>query len=439
MNIKIVLLFICVLLSALSYAQKSIIELPITLKNGTGPFNVSMNGISPNSEDLNNSWEKNYFQASGIPINWTDAKKGDIETNMYQTVYQNYLSGNITLEKYESLQQAWNWTPDTLNLSKKPIKCKIAFTYGKDESGKTKMVVDANNNLSFSDDVIFTPLEGEMNSKFNIDSLSIKNAIMVSYERMSGNKIIQEKLPLFIMHSNNYNAFMCNFPQYATTRLDGEEIAVCSDDFGTPSYGATSIVVINDSIGNGKKANYENIIASDELIKIKGNIYKNKGVNLNKNVLVLEKTNLPQSKLYSTQVGFKTLPFEGQDFKTKSNISLDNYKGKYLLIDFWAVWCVPCIQELPNMKVLYDKLDKSKIEILGIVGELRSSDALEKMIDKYSITWPQIVSDETNKITNKYRIYGYPTTLLINPEGIIVAKNLKVKDLETKLNELMVR
>ena len=91
------------------------------------------------------------------------------------------------------------------------------------------------------------------------------------------------------------------------------------------------------------------------------------------------------------------------------------------------------------MKVLYDKLDKSKIEILGIVGELRSSDALEKMIDKYSITWPQIVSDETNKITNKYRIYGYPTTLLINPEGIIVAKNLKVKDLETKLNELMVR
>ena len=297
------------------------------------------------------------------------------------------------------------------------------------------MVVDANNNLSFSDDVIFTPLEGEMNSKFNIDSLSIKNAIMVSYERMSGNKIIQEKLPLFIMHSNNYNAFMCNFPQYATTRLDGEEIAVCSDDFGTPSYGATSIVVINDSIGNGKKANYENIIASDELIKIKGNIYKNKGVNLNKNVLVLEKTTLPQNQLVSTQIGFKTLNFEGQNFKTKSNISLDDYKGKYLLIDFWAVWCGPCIEEMPNLKALYDKRDQSKIEILGIVGG-SESDALEKAIAKHSITWPQILSDDKNEITNKYGIKSYPTTLLINPEGIIVAKNLRGKDLENKIKEL---
>lgn len=435
MKMKNKLLIICVFLYTLSYAQKNIIELPISAKNGIGPFIMSMSRISPNSEDKNNFWEKTYLKTTGIPSNWIDAKKGDIETDMHQSIYQNYLLGNITYDRYESLQKSWNWIPDTLNLSKKPLKCKIAFAYGKDESGKTKMVVDANNNLTFSDDIIFTPAEGEMDSKFNIDSLIVKNAILVSYERISGNKIIQEKLPLFIMHSNNYNTFMFNFPRYATSRLDGEEIAVCSDDFNTPSYGSTKIVAINDSIRSGKKAKYEYIIALDEFIKIKGNIYRNKGVNLNKNVLLLEKTNLPQNQLVSTQVGFKTLNFEGQNFKTKSKISLDDYKGKYLLIDFWTVWCGPCIKEMPNLKALYDK---SKIEILGIVGDSQS-DALEKAIDKNSITWPQILSDETNRITNKYGINGYPTSLLINPEGIIVAKNLRGKALENKINELKVQ
>ena len=438
MNRKAILLIVSVFLSALSYAQIRTIELPLTVKDGKGPFKSSLGAISPYSEDKDNPWEKTWLKTTGIPSDWTDVKKGDIETNMYQTVYQHFLLGNITRERYEYLQKSWNWIPDTRNLSKEPLKCKIAFAYGKDPSGETKLVVDANNNRDFSDDVPFVPVEIDLNKKSDLDSISNKNAIVVSFERLSGNKIILQKAPLFIMHTNNYNTYMCNFPQYASVQLDGEEIAVCSDDYATPSYKSTSIVLINDSIRSGKKANYDSIIVLDEFIKIKGNFYRNKGVNLNKNVLVLEKTNLPQNQLVSTQVGFKTLNFAGKNFKTKANISLDDYKGKYLLIDFWAVWCGPCIQEMPNMKALYDKSDKSKIEILGIVGG-SSSDGLIKSIDKNSITWPQILSDETNKITNKYGINSYPTTLLINPEGIIVAKNLRGKELEDKIKELIAR
>ena len=397
-----------------------------------------MGGISTDSEDRNNPWVKTFLKVSGIPNNWTNAKKGDIETNIYQTIYQNYFSGNISQEWYKSLQKSWNWLPDTFNLSKKPIKCKIAFAYGKDETGGTKMVVDANNNQDFSDDLIFDPLEIDMNDILNKDSLAMKNSIMVTYERLSESKIIQEKVPLFIVHIKSPDIFMCNFPQYLTTQIDGEKIAICSDYFTNPSYNSSSIILINDSIRNGKKANDENIISMNEYIKIKGNIYKNNGVKLNKNALLLERTNLPQNQLNSTQIGFKTFPFEGLNFKTKSRISSDDYKGKYLLIDFWAVWCGPCIQELPNLKTMYDKLDKSKIEIVSIAGD-SPSDELEKMIVKYSISWPQILSDETNKIKEKYGISGYPTTLLINPEGIIVAKGLRGNALENKINELMVQ
>ena len=438
MEIKNMLLFVCVVLNISSYAQKSTIELQIGVKNGIGPFNSSLGGFAPYSEEEDNPWKKTYLLFTGIPNNWTDVKSGDIETNIYQTVYQNYLLGNITSETYKILQKSWNWIPDTLNLSKEPMKCKIAFAYGKDVSGEIRMVVDANNNLDLSDDDIFTPLEVDLNDNSNKDTLSIKNAMVVSYERLSGNKIIKEKAPLFLMHSNSANRYWYNFPQYATTRIDGEEIAICSDNFTSTSYNSTSIVLIEDSNGSGKKTKSENIISMGEYIKIKGKVYMNKGVNCNKNVLVLEKTNLPQDQLFSTQVGFKTFIFEGQNFKTKSNISLNDYNGKYLLLDFWSVWCGPCIEELPNLKATYDKLDKSKLEILGIVCE-SPSDAVGKMIDKYSITWPQIVSDDMNKIKINYGIIGYPTTLLINPDGIIVAKNLRGEKLEDKIKELMLR
>ena len=434
MNNLILLLFVLSLILSCSNGSK--IELPITEINGYGPFESSLGGISSYSKDENNAWIKTYLKVTGIPEKWTDTKQGDIETNMYQSVYQNYISGNITKERYESLQKSWNWIPDTLSLSKEPLKCKIAFAFGIDSTGITKMVVDANNNLDFSDDNIFTPLEINPNIRNNKDSLAANNSISVKLERYMGNKIIEIHVPLFIAHIKQYHMFMCNFPQYATTQLDGVEIAICSDNFTNLSYNSASVVLMNDSLRNGRKANYENLISKNEYISIKGKIYKNIGVNWNKNVLSLEKASLPQNQLYSTQVGFKTLPFIGNDLVTNSSIALDNLKGKYVLLDFWAVWCGPCVQEIPNLKSLYEKTDKSKFEIIGIVGD-SPSDALKKIIDEQTINWPQILSDDKNKIKDKYGIHGYPTTFLINPEGIIVAKNLRGKALEDKIKSLI--
>ena len=64
-------------------------------------------------------------------------------------------------------------------------------------------------------------------------------------------------------------------------------------------------------------------------------------------------------------------------------------------------------------------------------------DQLKAMIKKDSITWTQIVSDDSNKIKETYGIQGYPTTYLIDPDGVIVAKNLRGKDLEEKIFSLM--
>jgi peroxiredoxin len=436
MKIQKIALATFILTSLFGCTSGNIIELPITEEIGYGVFQSSLTGASPYSDSENDPWVKTHLNATNIPNNWIDSKQGDITINIYQSVYQHYHIGNITKERYESLQKSWNWIPDTLNLSKKPLKNKVAFAVGKDSTGVFQMIVDANNNLDFSDDKIFKPYEFSPEQKVTNDSIALSNAIYITYERFINNTITTVKAPLFITYMSQLNMFMNNFPQYATTQFNGVDIAISSNNFTNLSYNSPSITIVNDNFKKGEKAQREAIVSVNEYLVIKDEIYKNLGVNLNKNILRLEKINLPKNELHSKQVGFKSYPFKGNDFITNASISIDSLKGKFVLLDFWAVWCIPCIEEMPNFKELYDKIDKSKFEIIGIVGDSPSS-SLKKMIDKHAINWPQILSDDTNKIKETFKIHEYPTTFLLNPEGVIVAKNIRGKELENKILSLI--
>ena len=427
-----------VLLSAtlFSCVQEKIVELPLTMQNGYGPFRMGLGGISPNSENENNPWYKTYLKVSKFPEGLTDIRFGDIETNMLQNVYQNYLLGNITKERYEELQKSWNWTPDTLTLSKIPVKTKIAFAYGKDAEGVVKFVVDANNNLDLSDDVLFSPLDmASIGNNANRDSIAQAQAVNVSFEIFVHNKIVPVSVPLLVMYHSQINMFMSNFSQYATTQYKGKQIAV-SSGFTNLSYRNIEIAFLRDDLKNEDKVAEEEIYRKNEYIEIKNEIFKIIGVNTNKNTLVLEKSNLPKTQLLSTQIGYKSHPFKGEDFTKKTPISSESLKGKYVLLDFWATWCGPCIQEFPHLKELYSKTDREKFEIVGIVGD-SSPITLTDAIDRHELTWPQIFSDDTNNITKTYGVSGYPTVLLLDTDGIIVAKNLRGKALEEKIFSLM--
>lgn len=419
-----------------SCSKDKIIRLPITLQEGYGSFESSLRAISPYSNNENDPWKNTQLKTIGTPKDWTEVKMGDIDTDIYQSMYQNYYLGNITKVKYEEFQKSANWTPDSLNLSKKPIKCKIAFAYGKDSIGELKMIVDANNNYDFSDDNSFSPIKIGAEDKIDEDSLLKNSSIRVHFERFSNNEIIEVTVPLSIVYMNQYNIFMCNFAQYATTKLEGQEIAIHSNNFVDLSYNNSGIIKVIQQIDKADKIDSQEVIAKNEYLEIKNSMYKNLGVKKNENVLVLEKMNLPKNKLSSTQIGFKAFGFSGNDFKTKIPISLNSLKGKYVLLDFWATWCGPCIEEIPNLKNLYKDIDKSKFEIISIVGASPIED-LEKMVQKHSISWPQIVSDDSNKITDIYGIKAYPTTFLLNPDGVIIAKNLRGQSLEDKLNQVI--
>jgi thiol-disulfide isomerase/thioredoxin len=264
------------------------------------------------------------------------------------------------------------------------------------------------------------------------DSIAQAHAINVSFEVFVHNKVVPVSVPLFIYSFGGGNGFMNNFAQYGTTKYKGAKIAVSSSGFTDLSYNDISVSLIND-LKVGEKVKREDIYRKNDYIEIKNEIYKILGVNTNKNTLVLEKIGLPKSQLFTTQVGFKTYPFQGEEFTTKAAISLEDFKGKYVFLDFWAEWCAPCIAEFPHLKELYSKTDRAEFEIIGIAGQ-STPNGIQRLIEQHELTWSQILSDD---IVKMYGITSFPTTILLDTDGLIIAKDLRGKQLEEKVLSLI--
>jgi peroxiredoxin len=119
-------------------------------------------------------------------------------------------------------------------------------------------------------------------------------------------------------------------------------------------------------------------------------------------------------------------------------ISLADYKGKYLLVDFWASWCVPCRKENPNVVKLYEKYKDKNFEILSVSLD-DDADKWKNAIQADGLKW-QHVSDLKgweSEFAVLYSIEAIPQTYLLDREGKILAKNLRGEELEIKLKEIL--
>ena len=130
------------------------------------------------------------------------------------------------------------------------------------------------------------------------------------------------------------------------------------------------------------------------------------------------------------------------DFTQKSpegkDIKLSDFKGKYVLLDFWASWCGPCRQENPNVLNAFKKYKSKNFTILGVSLDKEKGPWVKAIADD-GLTWPHVsgLNYFYAEEVEMYGIKGIPQNFLINPEGKIIAKNLRGEDLDKKLEEVL--
>lgn len=128
--------------------------------------------------------------------------------------------------------------------------------------------------------------------------------------------------------------------------------------------------------------------------------------------------------------------FEQPD-KDGNLVKLSDYKGKYILLDFWASWCRPCRQENPHLLKVYEKFHEKGLEILAVSLDTKR-DAWLAAVEKDKLPWKHI-SDlkKDNTIAAQFGISAIPDNFLIDPNGIVVARGLRGESLDKKLTELL--
>lgn len=151
-----------------------------------------------------------------------------------------------------------------------------------------------------------------------------------------------------------------------------------------------------------------------------------------------------QSLRLNLQASIRKLNLLGSKFDLKavaldgSKIEIDDYAGKFVVVDFFATWCKPCLIEMPKLKAHYQKYKSRGLEVIGISVD-HDKKQLDKFLGSTDVPWPVIHDDEPDPLKTLQMRFGVaqlPTALLLNKEGTVVSLEARGSELNRLLQKL---
>ena len=118
-------------------------------------------------------------------------------------------------------------------------------------------------------------------------------------------------------------------------------------------------------------------------------------------------------------------------------VSLEKYRGQYVVLDFWASWCPDCRKDMPQMKELYTQYSGNRVQFLGISFDT-TREALDNYLEKEAIAWPQVTElkkMKESKMAQAYHIKWIPSIYLLDPNGKVLLATVEIEKLKHLLAE----
>jgi len=264
----------------------------------------------------------------------------------------------------------------------------------------------------------------------------------LSNAKISGSKINDENEKLKLALKATDDVRVALMAEYGAKTAEEKKNEEGMADFGK-RYSANEEVqkqILKDFI----KANPASYISLVSLKKVAGSVPDYGEVTPMFNALSDEVKNTENGKAYATfldklkatAIGAVAPDFTQND-PDGNPIKLSDFKGKYVLIDFWASWCGPCRRENPNVVKAYAKYHEKGFEILGVSLDQKKEAWLKAIADD-QLTWKHVSDLKywNNEVGTLYAVRAVPQNFLLDPTGKIVAKNLRSEALEANLAEI---
>lgn len=138
---------------------------------------------------------------------------------------------------------------------------------------------------------------------------------------------------------------------------------------------------------------------------------------------------LPGPALESTRAGGRT--FVAPDFPLpdlEGNVQrLSDFRGKVVLLNFWATWCPPCRAEMPSMETLYQAYKGQGFEILAVSSDVQGAAIVQPFMEKYRLSFPALL-DTTGRVNGMYGVRSIPTSYLLDRQGQVVSREIGARN-----------